>query len=129
MCFKYSDPDTREKLIKIDGSDVRVRNGKSLVQLLAVAKEQTEEVGRSFSFDDVPRITGMCIWSFPYGEQEMKAVDVMSNLITEHGVVLPYPNLAYDEQPALFFQFLNVYQKAKSDFMELTMSRMGNGTS
>ena len=129
MCFKYSDPDTREKLIKIDGSDVRVRNGKSLVQLLAVAKEQTEEVGRSFSFDDVPRITGMCIWSFPYGEQEMKAVDVMSNLITEHGVVLPYPNLAYDEQPALFFQFLNVYQKAKSDFMELTMSRMCNGTS
>ena len=129
MCFKYSDPDTREKLIKIDGSDVRVRNGKSLVQLLAVAKEQTEEVGRSFSFDDVPRITGMCIWSFPYGEQEMKAVDVMSNLITEHGVVLPYPNLAYDEQPALFFQFLNVSQNAKSDFMELTMSRMGNGTS
>jgi len=81
-------------------------------------ERETQEklLGKPTDFDKIMRGIGMCIWSWPIGEQEYNAFFVCSRLVKESGIDMPYPSLPFDEQPNLFFEFSSVYASAISDY-------------
>jgi len=69
-------------------------------------------------FENIMRGLGMCVWSWPFGDQEMEAYNYVSLCCGDMGIKFPYPHLPPEEQPALFYDFLGIYSKARSDYME-----------
>ncbi len=79
------------------------------------------KVGKVPNFEDKLRVVndlGMCIWSFPYERQEQDALEVIAFHDSGFNVAMPYPNLPMEDQPALFFKFLDIYRNAKREYDE-----------
>ena len=126
-CYKYSKPEVRSDLIKFENDTAVDRDG--LLKCIYGARRFQIEEGVSSDLDTVMRSLGMCLWSWPYGVQELNAMWVLAKCVGEMGLTLPYPSIPLEEQPNLFFEFLALYTSARGSYMDISAekarSRMG----
>jgi hypothetical protein len=120
-CFKFSKPEVRADLIKIeyDGRTEAAKDREGLVRVLDLVADFQKAEGGPGDFESLLKGTGMCIWSFPFSEQEHEAYHTVHLCATSGmGLTYPHPDLGPDDQPNLFFEYLQVYSRAKSEYAE-----------
>jgi hypothetical protein len=115
-CYRYS---TREERSRLLGAANQVE----LLKIYNDTREWQRNEGFPGHFEDVLKGYGMCVWSWPFGEQEVNAVWVTSKCSSDSGLHMPYPNLPLDEQPNLFFEYMDVYLSCRSDYFEYSSSK------
>jgi hypothetical protein len=108
-CYKYSTQEERAELLGIHGPTTLLSKYKETL-------EEIESVRPKGSWDDVVRAMRLCPFSWPFGVQEERAYEVIVRLSGEMSSSKPYDNLPYEDQPALYYSFFDIYNRAKHDY-------------
>ena len=61
---------------------------------------------------------GMCIWSWPFTEQEVNAYKLIAYCSGSMSMTLPHTDRGFDDQPNLFFEYFDTYMRAKGEYQE-----------
>ncbi len=119
-CFKFSKPEVRADLIKIewDGKKSDAKDRASLLEAMHILAEWQRKEGGPADIEAIMKGLGMCIWSWPFTNQESDAYGLMAMSTAGQGITFPHPTTGVDDQPNLFFDFLHTYFKAKADYQE-----------
>lgn len=119
-CYKFSDSKTRSDLIKIETEEGKfsASNREGLISAIhALARWQKQE-GAPADLESIMKGLGMCIWSWPFSEQDLNAYKLLQHCTGGMAATLPHPELGYEDQPNLYFEYLETYLKARSDYQE-----------
>lgn len=119
-CFKFSKPEVRADLIKIGYGEKKAnaRDRKGLLRTIDLVADWQRAEGAPVDLESLMKGCGMCIWSWPFTEQESDAYRLMLFSTAGTDLKLPHPGLSYDEQPQLFFDFLDIYLKTRAEYQE-----------
>lgn len=85
-----------------------------------------KSVGAKEHWEDVMRVLKLCPYSWPFGLNEERALENVSRCVGDMGIQYPYPNLPVNEQPSLFFDYLNIYASVRKDYAEYKGSKSGS---
>jgi len=82
-----------------------------------MAEWQRAEKGPA-DIESILKGIGMCVWSWPMGAQEHDAFQLVSMCTSGQSLTLPHPELGYDDQPNIFYEYLQIFLKAKAEYQE-----------
>lgn len=111
ICYKYSNSSERARLLGIEGSTTLLKKYNEM-------QEEIKSVGRKPDFDNTTRAMRLCPFSFNHTEQDERAYEYMARSVGGFEIKLPFNNLSIGDQPAIFFDFLDLYNKAIKDYSE-----------
>lgn len=104
--------------IEWDGKKATADTQEGLLKCFRLYEKWQKAEGAPDDFESVMKGLGMCIWSWPVREDFAEAYRICQMSASGQNIQMPYPSLSFDEQPNLFFEYLTVFFKAKSDYEE-----------
>ena len=104
--------------IEWDGSKAKADTQEGLLECFRLYEKWQKAEGAPDDFESVMKGLGMCVWSWPVSRGFPEAYRVCQMCTAGQGLRMPYPSLPFDEQPNLFFEYLNIYLRAGADYRE-----------
>ena len=101
------------------GRKANAKTQEGLLGCIQIHKEWQKTEEAPGDFESIMKGLGMCVWSWPRSLDFSDAFRVCQICTSGQGIQMPYPSLSIDDQPNLFYEFLMIYLRAKSDYMEL----------